>query len=329
MKRASLIIENNKIIFYEGELHEIATLKTKVNEFIGKEIKDVFDEEIQLKITTVDTSGYFDFHNDKYIYKTKKVSDSKYIFIDLEGETDENISFYTMLIHEIKNPLAAIRTLVEALSMDILEELTNSSKESVANAQDYFSRITSEIDRLNRLLTSVKYISKHVIPLYVSFDLLKVADHTLKIFGNNFKEKNIEVIRDYSHDVVMYYGDPDQFHQIFNNLISNAIEAIKDPKGTITIKIKENEDSSISVDVLDQGVGIEKGDLGQLFRAFYTKKIGGMGIGLSVVRMIVRSYKGYLSIDSQPGKGTKVSLSFPPKQLIKDSLSHITKEFNG
>ena len=64
MKRASLIIENNKIIFYDGELHEIATLKIKVDEFIGKELKDIFDEEVQLKITTVDTSGYFDFHND-------------------------------------------------------------------------------------------------------------------------------------------------------------------------------------------------------------------------------------------------------------------------
>lgn len=328
MKRASLIVENNTIIFYDGELHEISSLKTKAIEFVGKEIKEIFDEEIQNKITSIGTSGYFDFQNDKYIYKTKKIDNSKYIFIDLEGETDENISFYTMLIHEIKNPLAAIRTLVEALSMDILEELRDSSKESVANAQDYFSRITSEIDRLNRLLTSVKYISKHVIPLYVSFDLIKVADHTLKIFENNFKEKNIEVVKDYSSDSVMYYGDPDQFHQIFNNIISNAIEAIKDPKGVISIKIQENTDNSIYVEVLDQGIGIDKGDLGQLFRAFYTKKIGGMGIGLSVVRMIVRSYKGHLSIDSQTGKGTKISLSFPPKNIIKDSVSHITKDFN-
>ena len=102
-------------------------------------------------------------------------------FLQIEVESDENVSFYSMLIHEIKNPLAAIRTLVQALSNHILDDLEKVSKESCDDAKDYFDRLISEIDRLNRLLTSVKYISKHLNTLNVLFDVIKVATNTIKI----------------------------------------------------------------------------------------------------------------------------------------------------
>ena len=106
-------------------------------------------------------------------------------------------------------------------------------------------------------------------------------------------------------------GDPDQFHQIFNNLITNAIEAIGDSHGKITINIYPDENKNTHIEIIDEGVGIDKNDLGKIFKSFYTKKIGGMGIGLTVVRKIVSNYKGHLHIESAAGKGTKIGIIIP------------------
>src|SRR4029078_2471876 len=133
------------------------TLDFDQDKIIGCTLLEVFDPDIVSKLSTPNSSGYFDFKNNNYIYKRKMVitpANESLIFLEIEGDSDENISFYSMLIHEIKNPLAAIRILVQALSNHILGDLKKVSNESFESANDYFSRLTSEIDRLNRLLTS-------------------------------------------------------------------------------------------------------------------------------------------------------------------------------
>ncbi|MFN8578782.1 MAG: HAMP domain-containing sensor histidine kinase [Candidatus Sericytochromatia bacterium] len=318
-KRRGIFIVNEKgiIVFYNGDLHEVSSLKFIPESIQNKSLLEIFNYEIVLKLSKKDNSGYFDYNDNKYIYKRKVIETpigDTLFFLEIEGESDENVSFYSMLIHEIKNPLAAIRTLVQALSQHILGDLEKVSNESFETAKDYFDRLISEIDRLNRLLTSVKYISKHLNSLYVSFDIVKVAQNTIKIFENTLKSKEIQIETNFSSESYKMYGDPDQFHQIFNNLISNAIEAIEDSKGKIFINIYPDENKNTCIEVIDEGVGIDKNDLGKIFKAFYTKKIGGMGIGLTVVRMIVKNYKGTLDIQSNMGKGTKITISIPEQE---------------
>jgi signal transduction histidine kinase len=314
-KRSIFIIDkDNIIIFYNGDLHEVSSLAFDSEKIIAQKLQTLFDPEIILKLSSGNNSGYFDFKENNYIFKRKQIitpMNETLFYLEIEGESDENISFYSMLIHEIKNPLAAIRTLVQALSNHILGDLQKVSADSFVTAKDYFSRLTSEIDRLNRLLTSVKYIAKHIPSLYISFDIIKVANNTIKIFENSIKDKDIKIKTSFPHEPLVIYGDSDQFHQIFNNLITNAIEAIGDSKGLIQFTIFAGNDRSINIEVKDEGVGIDKNDLGNIFKAFYTKKIGGMGIGLTVVKMIVKHYKGTLDIESNLGQGTKVAISLP------------------
>ena len=314
-----IVDEFGKVVFYYGDLHEGSNLTFEPEKISGSSLIDVFNYEIVTKLSARDKSGYFDYNNNNYSYRRRLIKTPKneiLVFLEIEGETDENVSFYSMLIHEIKNPLAAIRTLAQALADHMLDDLEKISLESYETAKDYFSRIISEIDRLNRLLGSVKYIAKHLQVLYISFDLIKVANNTIKIFENTLKDKEIQLITNFPPEGLIFYGDPDQFHQVFNNLISNAIEAIASSKGKLYFTVFECEDKSVYIEVRDEGSGIDKNDLGQIFKAFYTKKIGGMGIGLTVVKMIVKHYKGRLEIDSNIGKGTKISILLPPAEKL-------------
>ncbi|MEK7433894.1 MAG: HAMP domain-containing sensor histidine kinase [Cyanobacteriota bacterium] len=312
-----ILNRNTEVIFYDGSLYEVSGLSFDPEKIIGAKIDTVLSKDVITQIFSEELSGFFSHKNDQYIYKrnyfiTQEGSDL--IYINLEVESDQNISFYSMLIHEIRNPLSAIRTLVQSLSNFILEDLDKTTYADVG--KDYFKRIISEIDRLNRLLMSVKYISKHVQSLYIPFDIIAVSNNTLKIFENTFKEKNIQLVSDFNSKSIPFYGDPDQFQQIFNNIITNAIEAIGNSKGKILFTINQDiQNQRISIDISDEGEGINEKDLGKIFKAFYTKKIGGMGIGLSVVNMIVKRYNGKLNIDSKIGKGTKVSIVFPINKL--------------
>lgn len=317
--RQGIFIVNEKgiIIFYNGDLNEVPSLSFSPDSITGESLLKIFNYETVLQLSKRGDSGHFDYKANKYIYKRKVIethSGEALFFLEIEVESDDNISFYSMLIHEIKNPLAAIRTLVQALSNHILGDLEKVSNESSETAKDYFDRLISEIDRLNRLLTSVKYISKHINSLNISFDIIKVANNSIKIFENSLKSKEIVLETNFSGDTYIIHGDPDQFHQVFNNLITNAIEAIGSSKGKIIINIYPDENKCTHIEVLDEGVGIDKSDLGKIFKSFYSKKIGGMGIGLNVVRMIVRNYKGKLDIESNVGKGTKISIIIPENQ---------------
>lgn len=317
-KTGSFILnENNEVIFYSGHLYEVSGITFDPTQIKNRDVFTILPKEVNDKVFSDEDSGVFNYKNYQFIYSKSyfKTTNGELLkYISIEVESDDNISFYSMLIHEIKNPLAAVRTLVEALSNFIDEEFGKTESGDIT--KDYFKRILSEIDRLNRLLLSVKYISKHVQSLYIPFDIIKVANNTSKIFETALKEKEIELVTNFNTKSIPFYGDPDQFHQIFNNIITNAMEAIGKSKGHIYFDINQNiQDNSINIEITDQGAGIEKTDLGQIFKAFYTKKIGGMGIGLSVVNMIVKRYNGKLQIDSKIGEGTKVSINFPINKL--------------
>lgn len=322
-KRGVFIVDQfGNIVFYFGDLHEISEITFVPEKIIGENLLKIFSLEIVSQFTQNLTNGSFELNKNSYVYRRKvfkSPNGQPLVYLEIEGESDESISFYSMLIHEIKNPLAAVRSLVQSLSQFITEDLRpDIEAANLTDIEDYFKRITSEIDRLNRLLLSVKYISKHLQYLFVSFDLVKIANNTLKVFETSFKEKNIELITSFPEQGSIFYGDPDQFQQIFNNLISNAIEAVKNPGGKIYFSLELIENRTIKIEIRDEGQGINKNDLDKIFKAFYTKKFGGMGIGLTVVKMLVKRYKGELNIESTVNEGTKVTITLPVSERSAD-----------
>ena len=109
------------------------------------------------------------------------------------------------------------------------------------------------------------------------------------------------------------FGNERLLEQLFFNLIRNAITYTK--KGGITVTVTASK--NVTVKISDTGIGITKEDLQHIFEPFYKADIsrssysGGVGLGLAIVREILNKHKGSINIESEPGKGTVVILSFP------------------
>jgi len=110
-------------------------------------------------------------------------------------------------------------------------------------------------------------------------------------------------------------ADHNKIEQVFVNLIDNAIKYNKE-SGRIEVFLIEH-DRAVTVTVRDSGIGIPKEHLGRIFERFYridkarSRQLGGTGLGLSITKHIVLVHKGSITIESEPDKGTKVSVTLP------------------
>ena len=192
---------------------------------------------------------------------------------------DELIKFFSVFIHEFKNPLGAIRALAQSL-----EAKFKSSAEQLEKIQAYTGRIINEIDRLNALLASVKYIARPAIRYMVDFNLSEVAHTVVDLYREELHQKGIRIRLESEKNNIPFRGNPDSFHQILSNLIKNAQEALVNSKGgeiQVGLRLHNN---IVEIEVLDNGKGIPEEILESLGKKpFVTTKPYGMGLGLFVV----------------------------------------------
>jgi signal transduction histidine kinase len=220
---------------------------------------------------------------------------------------DELIKFFSIFIHEFKNPLGAIRALAQSL-----EAKFKSNAEYTDKIKVYTGRIISEIDRLNSLLASVKYISRPAIRYMVNFNFSEVVQDVVDLYREELRQKGIDIRVELKKQDIMFRGNPDSFHQILANLIKNAQEALIEKKGA-EIKVGlALRNQSIELEVIDNGKGIPEEVLATIGKKpFITTKPYGMGLGLFVVETLTKGYSGSLAFAQGSGCGTKVTIVFP------------------
>ena len=115
-------------------------------------------------------------------------------------------------------------------------------------------------------------------------------------------------------DDVLVSGDQEKIHQVFLNLLLNAMEA-SERGSTITISLQTTDEQTAVATVRDTGKGIAEEHVSQIFDPFFTTKTTGSGLGLAVVKSIIDNHRGTIDVSSKPGSGTSVSLSLP---LLKE-----------
>ena len=217
----------------------------------------------------------------------------------------------TALAHEIKNPLAGIKVSVEVLA----EELETEEDREVVK------RAVQEIKRIEMLLKSLLNFAKPPKPQLNATDLnevlAKTLDFSLKhsLRGPGGMGK-IKVERDFGSELAPVLVDAMQFHQIFLNLILNAAEAMPGG-GQLFVRTRHYpEESSVVVEIIDTGKGIEKSDLDKIFQPFFTTKKKGTGLGLAITKRLVEQHDGLVLVSSEPGQGTKVSIILPTNDAM-------------
>lgn len=211
----------------------------------------------------------------------------------------------SLIVHELRNPLSAMRTLVQGLE----EELDGTSPS--ATAQAYTERLTGEIDRLARLLGSMAQVARLQPRPPQRLELGPLLEQAAGLFRPDLARRGIEVRVHVTARVGAVRADADQIAQLLVNLVTNAADAMPQG-GVITLRARLDPRGRPMLQVEDSGTGMDATQLRQALRPHHSSKPGGMGLGLMIVRGIVRQHGGRLHVTSTPGRGTTISVNFPP-----------------
>jgi signal transduction histidine kinase len=222
--------------------------------------------------------------------------------------------FTADVAHEIRNPLTAIGGIARRLE----KRLVNGTRE-----KSYSDLIISETTRLENILRDVLTYSEKDQNHFEKFDINRTVSEAAPFFCDTCQEKKIKLIENYFEDLPKIYLHPDHVKQAIGNIMVNGIEAMSDG-GTLTVKTnieKENDINWVTVTVTDTGEGIPHDSLGYIFEPFHsTKKTGiGTGLGLPIAHKIMEEHRGFIRVDSEPGRGSRFKLYFPYQSEEEDA----------
>ena len=214
------------------------------------------------------------------------------------------------VMHEIGNPLAAIKTKIQVAGED--ENLCE-------ECQQLLIEILTEIDRLAAFLHSLSRLSRIVVSqTKQSISLTDIANSVINLVSTDFKRKKVFLQSEYDTNIPEIRCVADQLRQLLMNLLINAVEALPDG-GDIVIRIQyiaatassTDMAGNVKLEVVDEGEGIPADILNKIWEPFFTSKNNGTGLGLSICRKIVKEHSGIIRIDSEVSKGTVVTVTFP------------------
>jgi signal transduction histidine kinase len=214
--------------------------------------------------------------------------------------------------HEIRNPLGSIRLGVSMLRDSVTDPEGLNTIELVERG----------IMHLNKLVVDVAQFSRRKALEQSNVDLHGLIKRSLELVADKIKEKETPIEESLGRQKLIGHWDPDQLRQVFVNVIANAIDASpKHAAVAISTEVvnagagKDDEDlparNHARITIADQGNGMDKATLDRIFEPFFSTKKRGTGLGLAIVKQIVEQHEGTISVESEPGKGTRFVIDLP------------------
>ncbi|MEN3038728.1 MAG: ATP-binding protein [Candidatus Kryptonium sp.] len=212
------------------------------------------------------------------------------------------------IAHEIGTPLNVISGNAEYIIMEMGED--NPYKEELET-------IISQAERIANLIKQLLEFARPRKPNYTKVNVNRELSHVVELLKHQFERSNIKLNLKFSENIPNIYADCSQIHQVFLNIIVNAIQAINQ-NGSIEIETFA-KDGYVNIKFKDNGVGILPEHIDKIFEPFFTTKEAGKGtgLGLAVSKRIIDEHNGKIEVESTPGKGTTFTVKFP---------TYITKE---
>jgi signal transduction histidine kinase len=215
------------------------------------------------------------------------------------------------LAHEIKNPLSVIHMNIELLAEDLAEWDSAESRRSL----DRVNIVREQCERLQGLLRDfLRYARLRDIDL-VSGSLNDQVDAVLRAYHAEAAKRGVEIKRYLDNNLPAIALHSDSLQAALMNLVKNALEAT-DRGGQLLARTYTTQ-TSVALDLIDSGRGVDNNTILHMFEPFYTTKDGGSGLGLPTARKIIEAHGGRISVQSEVGRGTKFTLEFPvPKRIV-------------
>ncbi len=225
---------------------------------------------------------------------------TKYYINKREIEEDKKVrSSIFRITHEIKNPIAVCKGYLDMFDVNNIE-----------HSKKYVPIMKSEINRTLLLLQDFLAISKIKVEKdYMDVNIL--VEDVMNNFNLMLKEKNIKTNIDLVDDDIYILGDYNRLMQVLMNVIKNSIEAIPSEKaGNISIKTDINN-NNFYLEISDNGVGIKDEVLKKIGEPFFTTKVNGTGLGVSLSKQIIKAHDGIINYENNTMGGTSVKIFLP------------------
>jgi len=218
--------------------------------------------------------------------------------------------FVANVSHELKSPLASIRSLTETL-------LNGALYDSQYNRR-FLEMIDEDAARLNQLiddLLTLSFVESNAVPIQrTCVEVGALVQSVVAAFAEGIEKRRLTVTVDVPVDLRVQ-ADPDRLWEVLSNLIDNAVKYNKEG-GSVTISARRIEEG-VRITVSDTGIGIPEKDLPRIFERFYrvdkarSRALGGTGLGLAIVKHIVEAHGGTLSVESKVNSGSSFSFTLP------------------
>ncbi len=233
------------------------------------------------------------------IYETgKSILETHFKFKELQQEKQIRLSLFK-ITHEIKNPIAVCKGYLDMMNINDAKQVSR-----------YVPIIKSEIERLLSLLQDFLLINKSNLDVDI-MDINMLIEDSIYKLKPILNENNIKLSLNILDDEIFIKGDYNRLSQVLINIIKNSVEAI--PKGNcgnivISSKVKNNK---YFLTIEDNGIGMTKDILKKMKEPFFTTKLRGSGLGVSLIYEILEAHHTKIEYQSEPGIGTKAILQFP------------------
>jgi signal transduction histidine kinase len=224
----------------------------------------------------------------------------------------------SMAAHDLRSPLTVVRGYADLL-LKALERGKPVDREALAT-------ILTQADRLNQMIANLLNLDQiehgQLVVKPVPCDLNELIRDVAKTISPMATLGGLSLVLDLPAGPTQVFADPDRVRQILQNVMSNAVKYTP-PRGRVDIVARPFEDEAI-LRVTDTGPGMTAGQVARLFQPYYRtdeardSTIEGSGLGLFIVKTLVDAQHGAVAVDSEPGRGTTLTLTLPLAQFAGD-----------